>query len=149
MILHNFISLRVFTVYMEKSLRFEISLPSNWPKWNLHRSEFYFNRSHVNADNKLLYTEVKFYLEVKFQTSLTSLRFSRKRGATKSLKFCEKSRISWNRQKQGQKFCKLQEVISLTVINEIFKFLSHLDPFGQENYLWKLSSGYPSNPTQK
>ena len=32
-------------------------------------------------------------------------------------------------------FCKLQEGILLTVINEIFKSPPHLDPFGQENYL--------------
>ena len=53
MILRNFISLRVFTVYMENSLRFEISLRSIWPKWNSHRSEFRYARSHVNADNKV------------------------------------------------------------------------------------------------
>ena len=50
MILRNFVSLRAFTVYMENSLRFEISLRSNWPKWNLHQSEFHYARSHVNAD---------------------------------------------------------------------------------------------------
>ena len=53
MILRNFISLWVFTVYMENSLQFEISLRSNWPKWNLHWSEFHFARSHVNADNEV------------------------------------------------------------------------------------------------
>ena len=53
MILHNFISLRVFIVYMENSLLFEILLRSNWPKWNLHRSEFHDARSHVNADNEV------------------------------------------------------------------------------------------------
>ena len=51
MILRNFISLRAFTVYMEKSLGFDISLRSNWPKWDLHRSEFHYAQSHVNADN--------------------------------------------------------------------------------------------------
>ena len=49
MILRNFISLQAFTAYMENSLRFEI-----WPKWNLHRIEFHFARSHVNADNEVL-----------------------------------------------------------------------------------------------
>ena len=49
MILRNFISLRAFTVYMENSLRFEI-----WPKWNLHRSEFHYAQSHVNADNEVI-----------------------------------------------------------------------------------------------
>ena len=52
MILRNFASLQAFTIYMEKSLWFEISLRSIWPKWNLHRSEFYYARSHVNADNE-------------------------------------------------------------------------------------------------
>ena len=50
MILRNFISLRVFTVYMEKSLQFEIS-QSIWQ--NLHQSEFHYARSHVNADNEV------------------------------------------------------------------------------------------------
>ena len=53
MILCNFISLRAFFVYMKNSLRFEISLRSIWPKWNLHRSEFHSARSHVNADNEI------------------------------------------------------------------------------------------------
>ena len=51
MILRNFISLWWFTVYMENSLRFEISLRSNWPKWSLHRSEFHFVWTHVNSNN--------------------------------------------------------------------------------------------------
>ena len=50
MILRNFISLRAFTVYMENSLQFEIS-QSIWQ--NLHQSEFYYARSHVNADNEV------------------------------------------------------------------------------------------------
>ena len=53
MILRNFIWLRAFTVHMENSLRFEISLRSIWPKRNLHRSEFHYTRSHANADNKV------------------------------------------------------------------------------------------------
>ena len=53
MILHNFISLRPFTVYMKNSLRFEILLRSIWQKWNLRRSEFYYAQSHVNADNEV------------------------------------------------------------------------------------------------
>ena len=53
MILRNFISLRAFTVYMENSLRFEISFRSIWPEWNLHRSEFHYARSHVSADNEV------------------------------------------------------------------------------------------------
>ena len=72
MILLSFISLRAFAVYKENSLQFEISLWSNWPKWNLHRGEFRLIR-------KLPYTEVKFYSEVKSQTGLSSLRVSCKR----------------------------------------------------------------------
>ena len=53
MILRNLISPRAFTVYMENSLGFEISRRSNWPKWNLHRSEFHFAWSHMNADNEV------------------------------------------------------------------------------------------------
>ena len=34
-------------------------------------------------------------------------------------------------------------------MNEILKFPSHLDPFGQESYLYKLSSGCPNYTTQK
>ena len=29
------------------------ALRSTWPKWNLHRSEFHYARSHVNANNKV------------------------------------------------------------------------------------------------
>ena len=46
------------------------------------------------------------------------------------------------------KFRKLQEAIWLTIINEIFKFPSHFDPFGYVNYLHVLSLGYPNYPTQ-
>ena len=53
MILRNFISLRAFSVYTENSLRFEMSLRSIWPKWNLHRSKFHYAQSHVNADNEV------------------------------------------------------------------------------------------------
>ena len=53
MILRNYILQQAFTVYMENSLQFEISLWSIWPKWNLHRSEFHYARSHVNADNEV------------------------------------------------------------------------------------------------
>ena len=74
MILRKFISLRGFTVYMENSLRLEISHWSNWPKQNLQQSLFYLAWTHVNANNKLLYTGVKFYPEVKSQTGLSLLR---------------------------------------------------------------------------
>ena len=53
MILRNFISPRAFTVYMENSLQFEISLWSNWPKWNLHQSEFHFDWTYVNTNNEV------------------------------------------------------------------------------------------------
>ena len=60
----------------------------------------------------------------------------------------QKSNI-WTRFESFRKgFRKLQEAIWLTVINEIFKFSPHLDPFGQENYYYKFSSGYPNYPTQ-
>ena len=55
-ILHNFISLQAFTVYMENSMRFEISLRSKWPKWNLHRSQFHFAWPYVNTDYSNTYT---------------------------------------------------------------------------------------------
>ena len=54
MTLRKFISLRAFTVYMENSLRFEISFRSIWPKWSLHQSEFHSTRSQVNADNEVI-----------------------------------------------------------------------------------------------
>ena len=76
MILCNFVSLRAFTPYMENSLRFEISLWSIWLKWNLHRSEFHSTEVMWTLLMKLPYTEVKFYPEVKSQTSLSSLRVS-------------------------------------------------------------------------
>ena len=53
MIQYNFISLKVFTVYMEISLQFEISIRSIWPKWILHRSQFHSAWSHVTADNEV------------------------------------------------------------------------------------------------
>ena len=53
MIVRNFISLPAFTVYMENSLRFEISLWSIWAKWNLHQSEFHYSRNRVNANNEV------------------------------------------------------------------------------------------------
>ena len=67
-ILRNFISLRAFTAYMENSLRFEISLPSNWPKWNLHRSEFHFAWTHVNANNEVTLHRSEILPDVKSQT---------------------------------------------------------------------------------
>ena len=53
MILCNFILLQAFTAYMENSLRFEISLWSNWPKWNMQQSEFHYTQSYVSADNEV------------------------------------------------------------------------------------------------
>ena len=57
--------------------------------------------------------------------------------------------ISRNRLRQGPKFRKLQEAIWLTVINEIFKFPPHFDPFCQVNYSYELSLSYPNCATQK
>ena len=56
-ILHNFISLQAFTVYMDNSLQFEI-----WPKWNLHQSVSFTSPELMwILMMKLLYTDVKFY----------------------------------------------------------------------------------------
>ena len=44
-------------------------------------------------------------------------------------------------QTSRKRFHKLQEAIRLTVIDEIFKFLQHLNLFGYENYLDELSLG--------
>ena len=43
-----------FTVYIENSPRFEFSPRSNLTKWNFHRSEYHFGRSHVNNNNKVI-----------------------------------------------------------------------------------------------
>ena len=67
----------------------------------------------------------------------------------KSVRFRKKNRISRNWLGEGPKFCKLQEAIWLTVINEIFKFPPHFEPSFQVIYLYELSSGYPKYPTQK
>ena len=51
MILRNFISLCAFTVYMESSLRLEISL---WSIWQIcTKVSFTTPESHVNADNEV------------------------------------------------------------------------------------------------
>ena len=52
-------------------------------------------------------------------------------------------------QTSRMRFCKLQEAIWLTVINEIFKVPPHFDLFCQVNCLPELSSGYPKDPIQK
>ena len=74
MILRNFISLRAFTVYMKNSLQFEISLQSNGPKWNLHRSEFNFDWSHANTDKEVTFHQSKilFRSEIWNQFEFTS-----------------------------------------------------------------------------
>ena len=48
-----------------------------------------------------------------------------------------------------KRFRKVQEAIWITVINEIFKFPPRLGPFCQINYLFELTSGYPSYPIKK
>ena len=99
MILRNFTSLRAFTVYMENSLRFEISLRSNlsprhfrrWGPWCPHKKKK-IDRSEICTEvsftppevmwmliMKLPYIEVKFYPKVKSQTGLSSRRVSCKR----------------------------------------------------------------------
>ena len=52
-------------------------------------------------------------------------------------------------QTSKKRFCKLQEAIWLTEINEIFKVPPRFDLFCQVNCLYKLSSGYPKDPIQK
>ena len=68
MILRNFMSLQAFTVYMENSLRFEICTKVSFTTpelmWTL---------------TKLPHTDVKFYSEMKSQSSFSSLWFSCKR----------------------------------------------------------------------
>ena len=55
-----------------------------------HQSEFHYARSHVNANNEVTSTEVKFYPEVESQTGLSSLRVSCKRALSQwfSYNFC-------------------------------------------------------------
>ena len=67
----------------------------------------------------------------------------------KSIRFCEKCWILRNWRKQGSKFCKLQEAIWLTVINEILKFPPRLGSFCQISYLFELFLGYLSYLIQK
>ena len=76
MILLNFISQRTFIVYMENSLRLEVSLRSNWP---CTKVSFTTPEIMWTLIMKLPHTEVKFYPEVKSQTGLISLWVSCKR----------------------------------------------------------------------
>ena len=76
------ITIVAFTVYMENSLWFEILLWSNWPKWNLHRWEFHFAWTHVNADNEVALHRSEIAPRGKSQTGLSSLRVSCKRALT-------------------------------------------------------------------
>ena len=87
MILRKFISLRAFTVYMENSLQFEISLRSIWLKWNLDQSELHYTRSHMNADNEVTShrSEILPRSVVKSQTGFSSLRVSCKRAHIKPI----------------------------------------------------------------
>ena len=52
-------------------------------------------------------------------------------------------------QTSKKRFCKLQEAIWLTVINETFKFPPHLGSFCQITYLFELFSSYSSYPIQE
>ena len=78
MILRNFISRQSFTVYMENSLRFEISLLSICTEVSFTTPEVIWT-----LIMKLPHTEVKFYPEVKSQTGLSSLWVSCKRALRK------------------------------------------------------------------
>ena len=56
----------------------------------------------------------------------------------------------WANFQTSRKRCrKSQEVLWLTVINEIFKVPPHFDSFCKVNYLYELSPGYPKYPIQK
>ena len=70
----HFISLQAFTVHMENSLRFEIPLRSTWTKWNLHRKDFHFAWTHVNANNEVTLhrSEILPWSEISNQFELTS-----------------------------------------------------------------------------
>ena len=115
MILFNFISVQALTVYME-TLRFEIPLRSNWPKWYLHQCEFHFARSHVNADNEVTSYWSEFYPQGKSQTSLSSHRVS----CGHALKLCFNE--------MELKFLKAPLICSLAVLNKTnFKYhFSHI-----------------------
>ena len=84
MILRNFISLQVFTVSKENSLRFEFHFGQ------VDRSEICTKVSFTTLEvmwmliMKLPHTEVKFYAEVKSQTGLSSLRISCKYAHTQN-----------------------------------------------------------------
>ena len=52
-------------------------------------------------------------------------------------------------QTSRKRFRKLQEAIWLTVINEIFIFPPHFNPFGYVNYFYELYSDDPNYSTQK
>ena len=86
----NFISLRTFTLHMENSLQFEISLQSKWPKWNLSEVSFTSPEAMWSLIRKLPYTGLKFQPEVKSPTGLSSLWVSCKRALTHHLEIQSK-----------------------------------------------------------
>ena len=53
---------------------FEQKLSEIWPKWNLHRSEFHSDRSHVNAVNEVTShrSEILFRSEISNRFEFTS-----------------------------------------------------------------------------
>ena len=105
MILRNFVSMRVVTVYMENLVRFEISLRSIWPKWNLPRSKFHSAWAIWTLIRKLPSTGMKFYPEVKSQTSLSPFRVS-----------CKRALDSYSTQGYGRLWC------SILVIKKAVRF---------------------------
>ena len=58
-ILCNFISLQAFTVYMEYLLQLEISIWSNWLKWNLYQNEFHFAWTNKNTNHEVTLYQVE------------------------------------------------------------------------------------------
>ena len=60
----------------------------------------------------------------------------------KSVRFCEKSWISWNWLRELPKCLKLEKAKWLPVINMIFELPSCLDPFSQINVLSERHLGH-------
>ena len=115
-ILSNFILLWTFTVYMENSLRFEISLRSN-----LHRSEYHFAWRHVNAENEAALHRSEILPQKKFQTGLSLV--------------CVSCKHVWLREK-GIKFSPSKKLLRLfktmerdyliNLIKNTFSFTIHI-----------------------
>ena len=135
MILCNFISPRAFAVYMENSLRFQISLRSNWPNWNLYRNEFYFAEVMWTLIMKLPYTEVRFTTKwnlkavwVHFGSHVNVLIVMIVLSISKSERLVNKEVVCW----------KLNRL--LVMYKQIgLCFISFLKKAVRQQYLWNLA----------